>query len=566
MIAKDKFGVRLAGSVLILFLCLPGMANGSLLKVNAAQAKPLCLVYRQMRGTHPSLFQMNVNTGKTNLLPSTVVPVDAGGVVSPNGKTLAYVTRDESGDTAIVLATAHGQPMMYIAQDNVGNGGPALISPDNAERRSLFSLGKRPEYDVRLAGWSADGDYRAFTWNAGLTDDLAYDKVQLGFVSVQDWKMSSASTPVIERRSGANAGEFVQPTWSPLGHDIAYITAQADHVALVIAAPDVGIKQTMPLRTGKAVYISAIHWSADGRYVAVGSVLNDLTQAQTGPQPYGGDWHVSILGVDGTARPDVLQENLYGFDTTTAVGWWSAGGHTWIFWHSYGTNPNAPDYSLLSAYDVDGRRVEVLARNVLADYPPQPIADGKAAVVALGPSAGASDRSRTIALISSDGKNQRTLLGDVGKLSWPYLPIDPSAPGIAIASPSGIIWTWADGSGTQTLTTDISGYSSDYPWLQVFASPSGQEVAVQFTDGPTQQTLALLSADKGQPVRVWHQQQATFGQVSWSADGSMLAFVQSGDIQTVYIVAADGTPTAHWDLAGSDPVTLVAWAACTQDT
>src|SRR5215813_5280228 len=98
-----------------------------------------------------------------------------------------------------------------------------------------------------------------------------------------------------------------------------------------------------------------------------------------------------------------------------------------------------------------------------------------------------------------------------------------------------VLFVWADGTGRQNLSQEPFGDDQEVDdWGWIVPSPKGQQVAVGFWDGPTQQVLALVSPDDGQALRIWHDEREAFDWPIWSPDGSMLVFLQKGDKDAVH--------------------------------
>jgi Tol biopolymer transport system component/DNA-binding winged helix-turn-helix (wHTH) protein len=492
------------------------------------------------------------------------------GAVSPDGKSLAYVS-DRTGSLEIyVTSFAFGSQDLAITSDGGNNMEPDW-SPDGQwlafhshKRRGIWivpATGGTPRQVVDFGSkpaWSPDGSQIAFTSHSGG-----------GFFQSTIWVVSRDGTTRRQlTRVGDPPGGHDMPSWSPDGRMVAFVVSGAGGyygwhgTAAVVSVADGHVTQFWHLVGSGAIGPTLLgigfpRFSPDGRWIfwleLAGADLR-IARMPVGPDdvPAGNTEPVRSLesgipdgfsiGRDGTAAVGIIhgEWNLWRVDAPTDGV--SEARDEPVRLTEEGVRMGRPDYSIEGqiAYtqmnlgrpasswvmneDGSGRRP-------LLDPPtsfPEWTRDGKWIIAVHG------EDSRFWRIDPATGRGTPLAI-NVNIMGFPRASPDGDAVAYHVVQPDGILNVWVrplDGGPARQLTFDKQAMG--FPaW-----SPDGKWLAVQIMRGDNTY-MGVLPSGGGTVEQLVFEPGLTFVH-SWSPDGKEIAFAgERGGVWNIYAVSRE---------------------------
>jgi serine/threonine protein kinase/Tol biopolymer transport system component len=421
--------------------------------------------------------------------------------LSPDGASLAYVTR-ESGNDDIYLRRVGGQTPLDLTKDSAEDDSQPTFSPDGStiafrsERGGggIFVMGATGESVRRLSdigynpAWSPDGN-----------------RIAVGTEAIENplGRTGLSELWTIEVPSGQKkklfAGDAVQPSWSPHGDRIAYWaipkdTAQRDIWTIPAAGGEpVAVTQDVALDWNPI-------WSADGKFLYFAS-------------DRGGSMNLWQIAIDektgrttGGPRPFTTPSRWSGQLTISRDGRRLA----YLALNSLASIERVP-FDLSTA---KGGLPAPLLRQSGALFSPDVSPDGESVVFrTLG---GQED----LFLVRSDGTGLRKLTDDPHRDRGPSWSPDGKRIAFYSNRDHGKYEIWAinpDGSGLTQLTR-----SSGQGWFPLW-SPDGKQIAYPTGTGSLVFDVAAGPSRAPVPLPPFPEPGRWFQATSWSPDGRVLA-------------------------------------------
>jgi Tol biopolymer transport system component/DNA-binding winged helix-turn-helix (wHTH) protein len=481
------------------------------------------------------------------------------GAISPDGRSLAYVS-DRTGSLEIYVASdAFGSKERALTSDGANNMRPDW-SPDgqwiafhSRKKRGIWivpATGGTPRQIIDVGdqpAWSPDGTQIAFTTNVG----GGHSQSVIWTVS-QDGAHRRQLTRVGDPRSGQS-----QPAWSPDGRFVAFAVSMAagEPGIGVVSVADGTVTHVKRLVTSGAAHP---HFSPDGKAIF-------WTEAQAGENRF----LRMAIGNDGlpVGMPEVVRPFAPGLvdafsiarDGTAVV---SVTSDEWNIWTVDVVEDGAsdgqreprrltnevvrlgrPDYSpdgrIAYLQWTPGRPIsswfmneDGTGRQPLLDPPtvaPEWTRDGKAIIAAHG------QEMRYWRIDPSTGRG--TPLGVTTKgMHFPRSSPDGTSVAYHVIQADGILNVWTrplDGGPARQITFDNENMS--FPaW-----SPDGRWLAVQMTRGE-HTYMGIVPSSGGAVTQLVFEPGQTFIH-SWSPDGKEIAF--AGERDVVWNIYAVSTQT-----------------------
>jgi len=456
--------------------------------------------------------------------------VEGQPALSPDGKSVAYVSGENGNDDVYLLRIGGRNPINLTADSPDDDVEPAF-SPDGSQiafrserqRGGIFVMGATGESVKRLTdfgynpSWSPDGKQIAVSTSA-----FAYPTDRSGIGEL--WAVDLASGA---KRPIWQGGDAVQPSWSPHGQRIAFwgLRGQSGQRDLWTVAADgsqarggaVAVTDDAPLDFSPA-------WSSDGRLLYFSS-------------DRGGTLNLWRIPIDETSGR-VLGEA----EAVTTPSGWSG-------WASLSQDGKALVYASLEfrstllrvGFDPDrgettGNAVPVV-RSTLAirDHAVSP--DGKRVAFT---TAGHED----LFVVGTDGSSFRRLTDDAFRDRGPTWSPDGERL-VFYSDRTGSYQLWSirpDGSGLQQLGHLVG--AANFPvW-----SPDGSRIAMANLGD---QSWLILDSARGTVVREFTKpvrEGVRFWPLSWSPDGaSMLGSVFVGSSGATQGLAVCSLADGHYD-------------------
>jgi Tol biopolymer transport system component len=271
---------------------------------------------------------------------------------------------------------------------------------------------------LAFGDWSADGSYFALkqydsasSYKFVSARDLQLSRVHV--IPYQDVRrpsgdMGDTDAQVVIPPESPAAYRAKEIAWAPHGNRFAYLNQTPKGIDLVIATPDRGIERTINIGPVDKTYpVSRIHWSPDGRYIAIHT---REPNAQLPPEYRVTSewWHLNIFGVDDGApsyRRIPTEQIIDPASLPEDVGW--VGG-AWLYRRQQELIDNDPIVDAIVFYP-DKNRLEIMAANTVKGIFPN--ADRRWFAIPIKRS-GRVD----IDVIDIKGNQRRTLL--TGVPSW----------------------------------------------------------------------------------------------------------------------------------------------------
>jgi Tol biopolymer transport system component len=189
------------------------------------------------------------------------------GAWSPDGRRIAL---SRGGD--LVVVTADGRRSRRLTHDDLIQFAPDW-SPDETriaflQQHPEVELGVGPQDDVAVVD-VASGVTRRLTSDARSKTALSWspDGTQLVYESVG--RPLPRPVVVIDAASGnivVPAAVRPYPLWSPNGRNVAYVTVEAEHSSLLVAAAD-GSSPRVLFRGARDTGVFDLAWSPNGRFL-----------------------------------------------------------------------------------------------------------------------------------------------------------------------------------------------------------------------------------------------------------------------------------------------------------
>jgi Tol biopolymer transport system component len=474
--------------------------------------------------------------------------VEAQPALSPDGKSVAYVS-GESGNDDIYLLRIGGRNPINLTADSPDDDQTPSFSPDGSqiafrsERQGggIFVMGATGESVKRLTdfgynpSWSPDGRRIAVS-----TSQFAYPTDRSGFGEL--WAVDLASGA---KRPIWQGGDAVQPSWSPHGQRIAFwgLRGQSGRRDLWTVAADGSGARTgaAPVTDDTALDFSPA-WSPDGRFLYFASDRGGTMNLWRIPIDEGSG------GVLGEAEP-----------VTTPSGWSG--------WASLSRDGKALVYASLEfrstllrvGFDPDrgettGSAVAVIRSTLpIRDHAVSP--DGKRVAFT---TAGRED----LFVVGTDGSSFRRLTDDAFRDRGPTWSPDGERL-VFYSDRSGGYQLWSirpDGSGMQQLS-HLEGTANFPVW-----APDGSRIAtVDLRD----QAWRILDSERGTVVREFTKplrEGVRFWPLSWSPDGaSVLGSIWVGSSGATLGLAVCSLADGHYDEIYKSGSQFFVWSTWLRD-
>lgn len=458
-----------------------------------------------------------------------------------------------------------------------------------------------------FAGWSADGKYLAvMDSSTGKHYFAAAETLQA---------LPTMLTAYLEDYAQINA-----LAWSPQGNRYAYVDMSTDPLSLVIATVEHGVEQRLVLNAPDDWWIGLpLVWSPDGRYLTLRRKTVDR-QLHDNEGIWWESWTYSIFGVDGSAHIGIAGQKLTSASGALPDGWWSSDSTRWIFrqqLRNRGIEETDTDiFSTITAYQVESSTSQPLIEHVAG----APLLLGEEWIAVPVWNRNMLD----VKLVSIDGKAQKSLLTDATMKPLPRVEWSADANGGTIAAIwtrlintgqyiTAITWANADGSEQHVIDEHFEEIF-DFHWLNdqrsiyfvaqrngaymvrivdletgktvlaindlpvefiakpaaawsdnrhLFSSPSGRQLVLKF--GPRDNERMYVVALDTKRIRQFRKEGTPTGAILWSPDETLMAFKQfdfAKGIDTLQIVAADGTTLRTIDLPSEESPYLSGWTWC----
>jgi Tol biopolymer transport system component len=456
--------------------------------------------------------------------------VEGQPTLSPDGKSVAYVSAESGNDDVYLLRIGGRNPINLTADSPDDDNAPAF-SPDGSqiafrsERQGggIFVMGATGESVKRLTdfgynpSWSPDGRQIAVS-----TCQVTYptDRSGVGELWAVDL-VSGAKRPIWQ------GGDAVQPSWSPHGQRIAFwgLRGQSGQRDLWTVAADGSVARggAVPVTDDAPLDFSPA-WSYDGRYLYFSSDRGGTLNL----------WRIPID--EGSGR--VLGESE---PVTTPSGWSG--------WASLSRDGKALAYASLEfrstllrvGFDPDrgettGSAVSVIRSTLpIRDHAVSP--DGKRVAFT---TAGHED----LFVVGMDGSSFRRLTDDAFRDRGPTWSPDGERL-VFYSDRTGSYQLWSirpDGSGLQQLSR-LAGAANFPVW-----SPDGSRIATVDLRG---QGWRVLDSERGSVVREFTKpvrEGVRFWPLSWSSDGaSILGSVWVGSSGATQGLAVCSLADGHYE-------------------
>ncbi len=282
---------------------------------------------------------------------------------APDGKSLAYITENE-GSSDIYTMKIDGSEMSLILADQPGasdlswspDGTQMVFSSDKGGNLQLYLLNLEDSEITQLtnppgasygASWSPDGSKLAFTWETGAprvnSSGIFPDEIPVcGESSTIPNAVCFLSTGA--HRQILNDAFGVQPTWSPDGGEIAYISLfvvgeKEDGLPIFgpeqIAKADVELKNQVSITNNEFRNVDP-DWSPDKEKLAFSS------RRLIGSNDW---WQLYVIDADGTNEIQITNGNQH----SVRPAWQPArvfAGQLWLpKWFPEATGPGNNKFS-----------------------------------------------------------------------------------------------------------------------------------------------------------------------------------------------------------------------------
>jgi TolB protein len=209
------------------------------------------------------IYEMRADGSRRRDLTNSPDANDASPAVSPDGRTIAFES-ERGGNVDIYLMDRDGRNVRRLTTDPAEDRSPAW-SPDGS--RIVFASGRDRRDGADLYSMKADGgDVQRLTSDGGVwAPQYSRDGRSIAFQMNRDVYVVDAASRAT-RRITSDPANGMNPTWSPDGQQLAFVTTRNRQVELFTANGNgTDAKALVSLPSGAAI---DPRWSPDGSKIA----------------------------------------------------------------------------------------------------------------------------------------------------------------------------------------------------------------------------------------------------------------------------------------------------------
>jgi Tol biopolymer transport system component len=194
------------------------------------------IVFATEHGTRPADIAVMEADGSARVTLVASPANDTSPAFSPDGRRIAF-SSDRDGSSEIYVMDADGTNVQRLTQDPANDGAPAW-SPDGARLAFMSDRDMRASADIYTMNAADGSDLQRVTRDlSNWAPQYSPDGRSLALQIDQDVALVDLASGVIRRLTRAPS-DGMNPTWSPDGRQLAFVTTRNGHAEIFIMNAD----------------------------------------------------------------------------------------------------------------------------------------------------------------------------------------------------------------------------------------------------------------------------------------------------------------------------------------